>query len=97
MDINVQLEGTFEEGQFLKGIAKIGETQYEGQIKDNHLHGKGVLTFKNNLQIEATFEKNLIKKDQSIMMVDLDSGEELRVLILRNKQSYFKTEKGVSY
>lgn len=45
---NITMDGNFEEGLFLKGIVKLGDTLYEGQIKDNLLHGKGVLTFKNN-------------------------------------------------
>lgn len=94
---NIILEGTFEEGKFINGKILLGNVLYEGQIKDNHLNGKGVLVFKNNVQIEATFVNNKIQKDKPIMFIDLETGEELRVPILRNKKNYLKDERGKTY
>ena len=93
----VILIGSFEEGSFINGKVQIGEALYEGQIKDNYLQGKGVLIFKNSLQLEASFFQNKINKNMPVMIVNLDSGEELRIQSIKEKQNYLRDEKGVGY
>lgn len=46
---------------------------------DNKLQGKGVLLFKNNLQLEGTFSQNTIDKKYPIMLLNLETGQEFRV------------------
>ena len=72
--------------------AKIGDTEYEGQITNNRLNGKGFIKFKNDFILEGKFINNKLDRDSLLTLIDLNQGKEITITKYDEETNVLETE-----